>query len=55
MTIAKRVCDLAGPGEVLVSETVRINLLGAGINFKDRGDFELKGVPGILRLFAIEG
>ena len=39
----------------LVSETVRINLLGAGINFKDRGDFELKGVPGILRLFAIEG
>ena len=55
VTIAKRVCDLAGPGEVLVSETVRINLLGAGINFKDRGDFELKGVPGILRLFAIEG
>jgi hypothetical protein len=40
---------------VLVSETVRINLLGAGINFNDRGDHELKGVPGILRLFAVEG
>ena len=55
VTIAKRVCDLAGPGEVLVSDTVRINLLGSGINFKDRGDYELKGVPGILRLFAVEG
>ena len=55
VTIAKRVCDLAGPGEVLVSETVRINTLGAGINFNDRGDYELKGVPGTLRLFAVEG
>jgi class 3 adenylate cyclase len=55
VTIAKRVCDLAGPGEVLVSETVRINLLGAGINFTDRGDYDLKGVPGVLRLFAVGG
>jgi class 3 adenylate cyclase len=55
VTIAKRVCDLAEPGEVVVSETVRINMLGAGINFNDRGDYELKGVPGILRLFAVEG
>jgi class 3 adenylate cyclase len=54
VTIAKRVCDLAGAGEVLVSETVRINMLGAGINFNDRGDYELKGVPGILRLFSVE-
>jgi class 3 adenylate cyclase len=54
VTIAKRVCDLAGPDQVLVSETARINMLGAGINFNDRGDYELKGVPGIMRLFAVE-
>jgi class 3 adenylate cyclase len=54
VTIAKRVCDLAGPDQVLVSETVRINMLGAGINFNDRGDHELKGVPGTLRLFAVD-
>jgi hypothetical protein len=40
---------------VLVSETVRINLLGAGINFNDRGDHVLRGVPAGLRLFAVEG
>jgi hypothetical protein len=40
---------------VLVSDTVRINLPGAGVNLKDRADYELKGVPGILRLFAVEG
>jgi class 3 adenylate cyclase len=55
VTIAKRVCDLAGAGEVLVSEVVKGHMLGAGINFKDRADYELKGVPGILRLFAVEG
>jgi hypothetical protein len=30
-------------------------MLGAGLNFYARGDYELKGVPGILRLFAVEG
>jgi class 3 adenylate cyclase len=33
VTIAKRVCDLGGPGQVLVSETVRSNVVGAGIEF----------------------
>ena len=53
VTIAKRVCDLAGPDEVLVSETVRINVVGSGIEFTDRGEQELKGVPGTWRLFAV--
>src|SRR6516162_3640772 len=35
VTIAKRVCDLAAPGQVLVSETVRGHLVGAGIEFSD--------------------
>jgi class 3 adenylate cyclase len=53
VTIAKRVCDLAGPGEVLVSETVRGHMVGVGIEFDDRGEYELKGVPGTWRLFAV--
>jgi class 3 adenylate cyclase/pimeloyl-ACP methyl ester carboxylesterase len=53
VTIAKRVCDLAGPGQVLVSETVRAHMVGVGIKFEDRGEHELKGVPGTWRLFAV--
>jgi class 3 adenylate cyclase len=52
VTIAKRICDLAGPNQVFVSETVRINTVGSGVEFQDRGDHELKGVPGTWRLYA---
>jgi class 3 adenylate cyclase len=55
VTIAKRVCDLAGPGQVLVSESVRMNMVGAGIQFKDQGEHHLKGVPGAWRLFSVTG
>jgi class 3 adenylate cyclase len=54
VTIAKRVCDLAGPGQLLVSETVRGHMVGAGIQFRAKGEHELKGVPGTWRLFAAE-
>jgi class 3 adenylate cyclase len=54
VTIAKRVCDLAGPGQVLLSETVRGHLVGAGIQFADRGEHVLKGVPGAWRLLSVE-
>jgi class 3 adenylate cyclase len=53
VTIAKRVCDLAVPGQVLVSETVRGHMVGAGINFEEQGEHELKGVPGTWRLFSV--
>jgi class 3 adenylate cyclase len=53
VTIAKRVCDLAGPGQVLVTRTVADHLVGSGISFEDSGDRELKGVPGVWRLFAV--
>jgi class 3 adenylate cyclase len=43
---------LAGPGEVLVSGTVRDLVVGSGISFEDRGERELKGVPGLWRLWA---
>jgi class 3 adenylate cyclase len=54
VTIAKRVCDLAEPDQVLVSETVRSHLVGSGVEFQDRGEHQLKGVPGTWRLYATE-
>ena len=39
-------------GEVLVSSTVRDLVVGSGIEFADRGEHDLKGVPGRWRLFA---
>jgi class 3 adenylate cyclase len=47
-----RVAALAEPGEVLVSSTVRDLVAGSGIVFEERGEHELKGVPGTWRLFA---
>jgi class 3 adenylate cyclase len=43
--IAKRVLDLAGAGEVLVSRTVRDLVTGSGLTFVGRGSHTLKGVP----------
>jgi pimeloyl-ACP methyl ester carboxylesterase len=42
--IAARVAGTAGPGQVLVSQTVRDLVAGSGIEFEDRGEHELKGV-----------
>ena len=54
VSIAKRICDLAGPGEVFVSRTVSDLAAGSGIAFDDRGDHTLKGVPGTWQLFTAE-
>jgi class 3 adenylate cyclase len=43
----------AGPGEVLVSSTVKDLVAGSGIEFDDRGTHELKGVPGEWRLYSV--
>ena len=53
VAIGARVAARAGPGEVLVSSTVRDLVAGSGIAFDDRGVAELKGVPGEWRLFAV--
>ena len=50
-----RVASQAGPGEVLVSSTVKDLVAGSGIEFHDRGAAELKGIPGEWRLFAVAG
>ncbi len=50
--IGARVSAKAGPGEVLVSSTVKDLVVGSGLEFEERGETALKGVPGEWRLFA---
>jgi class 3 adenylate cyclase len=50
--IAARVASLATPGEVLVSGTVKDLVVGSGIEFTERGEHQLRGVPGSWPLFA---
>lgn len=52
VNIAARVAALAQPSQVLVSRTVTDLVAGSRLEFTDRGDHELKGVPGSWRLFA---
>jgi pimeloyl-ACP methyl ester carboxylesterase len=49
--IGQRVSGLAGPGEVLVSSTVKDLVAGSGITFADRGSHVLRGVPDEWRIF----
>jgi class 3 adenylate cyclase len=51
--LAARVSSFASAGEVLVSHTVKDLTIGSGIEFDDRGQHELKGVPGSWRLFGV--
>ncbi|WP_204079541.1 adenylate/guanylate cyclase domain-containing protein [Mycobacterium riyadhense] len=50
--IGARVSALAVPNEVLVSSTLRDLVIGSGLDFEERGAYQLKGVPGEWRLFA---
>jgi class 3 adenylate cyclase len=52
--IGARVSALAGPGEILVSGAVPPLVAGSGIEFEDRGEHALKGVPGRWRVFRVE-
>ena len=51
--IGARVSALAGPGEILVSSTVKDLVVGSTFEFDERGEHELKGVPGTWRLYAV--
>ena len=53
--LAARVLEQAGPNELLTSSAVPLLVAGSGIEFEDRGEYELKGVPGTWRLFAVAG
>jgi class 3 adenylate cyclase len=52
--IASRIQGLAGPGEILVSGTVRDLVTGSGLRFADRGRHPLKGIEGGWPVFAVE-
>jgi class 3 adenylate cyclase len=53
VVIGARVAAAADGGEVLVSQTVKDLVAGAGIEFVERGEQELKGVPGTWRLYSV--
>jgi class 3 adenylate cyclase len=52
--IASRIADRAGPGEVLVSSTVRDLSVGSGLLLTGRGTYALKGISDRWRLFVLE-
>lgn len=53
MSMAKRICDAAGPGEVLVLQTVKDLAGGSDITFEERGDHSLKGFLGHWSLWTV--
>lgn len=55
ISIAKRICDLAGSGQVLVSETVKGLTVGSGLILSEQGTHVLKGVSDEWRLFTVWG
>ncbi len=52
--IGARINAIAQAGEVLVSSTVKELLAGSSLQFEDRGVYNLRGVPGEWRLFAVD-
>jgi class 3 adenylate cyclase len=52
VSIGARVAAAAAGGEVVVSQTVKDHVAGTGLEFEDRGERDLKGVPGRWHLHA---
>jgi class 3 adenylate cyclase/pimeloyl-ACP methyl ester carboxylesterase len=53
VVVGARISSLAGPGEVLVSGTVRDLVAGSGLVLADHGQHQLKGVPGERQLYSL--
>ena len=54
VNIAKRICDLASPGRVYVSENVKGLIEGSGIVVSNRGSHVLRGLAEARPVFAVE-
>ena len=52
--ICQRVLAAASPAETVVSSTVKDLVAGSGVEFEDRGEHELKGVPGAWSVLAVD-
>jgi class 3 adenylate cyclase len=50
--IAARLEAVAGPGEVVASSTIKDLVVGSGLEFAERGSYELRGVPGQWTVFT---
>ena len=48
-----RIAALAGPSQVLVSQTVKELVAGSGFTFTDAGEHQLKGIPQRYHLYAV--
>ena len=55
VSIGARVSAIAGPSEVVVSQTVKDLVAGSGLTFEDAGEHELKGVPDRWHLYRVVG
>jgi class 3 adenylate cyclase len=53
VSIGARVAELAGPSEVLISQTVKDLVAGSGLTFENAGEHELKGVPDRWHLYRV--
>jgi pimeloyl-ACP methyl ester carboxylesterase len=53
--IGARIASLAGPGEVLVSRTVKDLVVGSDLTFRDHGAHRLKGVPDVWEIYEAVG
>jgi class 3 adenylate cyclase len=53
VSIGARIGEMAGPSEVLVSQTVKDLVAGSGLVFEDRGEHDLRGVPDRWRVYAV--
>jgi class 3 adenylate cyclase len=51
--IAARVMSVAGPCEILVSESMRAPVVDAGIDIRDQRTYTLKGLPGEWPLYSV--
>jgi class 3 adenylate cyclase len=55
VAIGARISALAGPSQILVSQTVKDLVTGSGLAFEDYGEHMLKGVPQRWHLFDASG
>ena len=52
--VAARIMSMAGPREVLVSGVIPPLVLGSRLNFIERGEHDLKGVPGSWPVLVVD-
>ena len=53
VNIGARIGALAGPSELLASSTVRDLTAGSGLRFEERGERELRGIPGSWHTYVV--